>query len=132
VAVSVVVDDDAVDITLSGWDALWALRRRLHLPMADIVAARVAPVEEPRRELGLRLGGTAWPGSVLAGHYATRGHLREGWRQFWSVYRDREVLVIDTRLPRPRRVVLQHPDRHDLAWWIGERLGRRDERHGDG
>jgi hypothetical protein len=32
------------------------------------------------------------------------------------------VLVIDSWLERPSRVVLQHPDRHNLAWLIGERI----------
>ena len=50
---------------------------------------------------------------------------RKGARELWCVYKDPEVLVIDTRRERPCRVVLQHPDRHDLAWYIGERLGRR-------
>ena len=46
----------------------------------------------------------------------------KGKRQLWCVYRDDEVLVIDNRLNRPCRVVLQLPDRHDIAWYIGERL----------
>jgi hypothetical protein len=38
------------------------------------------------------------------------------------VYRDDEVLQLETRLDRPRYIVLQHPDRHTLAWLIGERI----------
>jgi hypothetical protein len=31
-------------------------------------------------------------------------------------------LVIDTTLDHPARIVLQHPDRERLAWFIGERI----------
>jgi hypothetical protein len=43
-------------------------------------------------------------------------------RQLWDVYTDTEVLVIETRLDSPWRVVLQHPDREFLAWIISERV----------
>jgi hypothetical protein len=119
--IDVQVSDDAVDVHLRGWDRVWALRRHLHLPMEEVVGARVAPVAELRRSLGLRLGGTAVPGRAIAGNYSRRGELCAGEREFWCVYRDPEALVIETRRPKPRRVVLQHPGRHDLAWWIGER-----------
>ncbi len=70
--------------------------------------------------VGWRVGGTYWPGRVAAGWFTMPD--RKAARQLWSVYRDDEVLVIDTTRERPCRVVLQRPDRHDLAWLIGERL----------
>ena|SRR5215213_5148378 len=119
-AVDVQVRDDRVEIRFSGWDHLWTLSRGMTIPMAAIVSARVAPTEEVRRDVGWRLGGTAWPGSILAGRFSVKG--RRNARQFWDVRKADEVLVIDTRLPRPSRIVLEHAARHDLAWWIGERL----------
>ncbi len=122
-SVEVEVRDAEVAVELSGIDAVYALRRHLRLPMSCITAAAVVPKAEARRSIGWRVGGTAFPGRVLAGWFVDRR--RRGHRQWWSTYRDDEVLVIDTTLRHPSRVVLQHPDRHDLAWWIGERLGRR-------
>lgn len=57
---------------------------------------------------------------TLTGRFTVRD--RKGERAFLSVYRDRELLAVETSVPRPRYVILQHPDRHDLAWWIGERV----------
>lgn len=118
--VHVYVLDNAVDITFSGFDSIWTLKSQLHLPLRDIEQARVAPVSELKRQLGWRVGGTYIPGWAACGHYTVPG--RKGARQLWCVYRDSEALVIDTKLERPARVVLQIPDRHDLAWLIGERV----------
>jgi hypothetical protein len=119
-AVNVFVHDDRVDIDFTGWNRIWALTRHLELATADIVDARIARRADLVAELGWRLGGTYWPGKVASGHYSTRG--RKGVRQLWDVYTDPEVLVIETRLDRPWRVVLQHRDREFLAWIIAERL----------
>jgi hypothetical protein len=118
--VDVFVSDTGVDIDLRGMDMVLCLARHLHLGIGDIVRAQVAPVRGLRDEIGWRFGGAAWPGALTTGWYTVRG--LKGRRQLWCVYRDPEVLVIDTTLPKPSRVVLQHPDRHDLAWYIGERL----------
>lgn len=125
VAVNVYVSDPGVDIRFDGLDAAWTLRRRLHIPVEQLVAARVERTDVARRELGWRLGGTYLPGVIAAGRYTFRPS-RDGERQLWCVYRDPEVLVIDTSAPVVTRVVLQHPDRHDLAWWIGERVAAQD------
>jgi hypothetical protein len=123
VAAHVFVSDDAVDITFSGADRVVTFSPRgQHLAMADIVAARVAPVEELRTRLRWRVGGGYFPGRLATGWFTVKGEKAK--RELWCVYRDREVLAIDTRLDKPSRVVLQLPDRHDIAWYIGERLAR--------
>jgi hypothetical protein len=122
-AVRVHVHDDRLQFDLDGIDALVALSWHFAIPMDHVVSASVRPFAEVRPDLGWRLGGTWIPGIVSAGTYGVTG--RPGARQFLSVYRDPEVLVIDTDLERPARVVVQHPDRHDLAWFIGERVGDR-------
>ena len=121
--VRVNVGDDAVDIAFTGMDRWVTLNRRgQHIAMADITSARVAPVAEVRSDTGLRVGGSYWPGRFATGWFNVKG--QKGKRQLWCVYRDPEVLVIETQLDRPCRVVLQTPNRHDIAWYIGERLGR--------
>ena len=118
-AIHVHVYDDAVDIELTGLDRTLALKSHLRLPMAVVTDARVATQRELKVDLGWRVGGTYVPGLVAAGHYGTRD--RKGVRQLWAAYRDPEVLVIETSLANPWRVVLQHPDRDRLAWLIAER-----------
>lgn len=119
-AVDVQVGDDRVEVRFTGLDRVWCLSSGFDVAMADVLSARVTPTGEVRRDLGWRLGGTAWPGSITAGRFSVKG--RPHARQFWDVRRADEVLVIETRQQRPARIVLEHPARHDLAWWIGERL----------
>lgn len=116
------VGDEQVEVAISGLDRVMALSGGVALDMSEVTGARVVPVAEAKAGLGWRVGGAYWPGWLATGWYTVPG--RKGARQLWSVYRDSEVLVIDTTRERPSRLVLQHPDRHDLAWWIGERLGR--------
>jgi hypothetical protein len=122
-AVRVHVHDDRIQFDLDGIDALLALSWHFAVPMDHVVSVSVRPFAEVRPDLHWRLGGTYVPGVVAAGTYGMVG--RPAARQLLSVYRDPEVLVIETDLERPARVVIQHPDRHDLAWFIGERLARR-------
>ena len=112
--------EEQVAILLTGIDSIWALRSRLIIPTDSIVSARVVSRDEAKQHLGWRFGGTYWPGTVAAGNYTVRGNHDQ--RAFWSVYRDDEVLEIETTLERPRFIVIQHPDRHTLAWLIGERI----------
>ena len=119
-AVEVVVHDDAVDIDLSGWNRVWSLKQHLRLAMHDIVDARVVTQSELKKTLGWRVLGTWVPGAITSGRYSSRG--RRGARQIWDTYRDPEVLLIETTLDDPWRVVLQHPDRERLAWLIAERV----------
>lgn len=114
------VSDRSVEVDFEGLDQVMCLARHVSIPIEHITAARVTAVEEVKAGIGWRVGGGYWPGWFATGHYTVPG--RKGARQLWCVYRDPEVLVIDTDLERPARLVLQHPDRHDLAWWIGERL----------
>lgn len=121
-SVHVHVDDQQVDIRFDGIDAFFALTTHVSIPMSSITHASVQPIAELKEQLGWRVGGGYVPGRLASGHFTVAG--RKGARQLWSTYRDTEALVIDTTLERPCRIVLQHPDRHDLAWWIGERIAR--------
>lgn len=122
-AVDVQVDDDQVAVGFSGLERLLTLKGGVELPIRSVASARVAPTAEVAAERAWRLFGSHLPGAVTAGEFSSKGEA-EG-RQLWCVERDDEVLVIDLHEDAEiayRRVVLQHPDRHDLAWWIGERV----------
>ena len=120
--VSVYVHDDRVTVDFDGLDRVMALKGHVEVALADVIDARVVPQAELRPDLGWRLGGGYWPGWFATGHFATKGS--KGARQLWDCYRDPDVLLIETRLDDPWRIVLQHPDRDRLAWLIAERLGR--------
>jgi len=119
-SVDVYVHDDRVTIDIGGLDQVWCLARHLEVAIDDVTAARVVPADDVTPDLGWRVGGGYWPHRMATGHFLVRD--RPSARQFWCAYRDREVLVIDTRLERPARIVLQHPDRDRLAWLIAERI----------
>ncbi len=122
-AIELVVNDDSIDLTFTGFDRFLALSKGMHLPINEITDARVATVVEMRKDLGWRVGGGYWPGRMATGHFTWKG--RQRYRQLWSVYREGEVLVIDTTRKNPARIVVQHPYRHDLAWLIAERIPPR-------
>jgi len=122
VTTHVQVDDDAVIVRFSGIHAVLAIKVLQRVAIEDVEGARLGSARELRKELGVRVGGGYWPGWLCTGHFTWKG--RQGLRQLWSVYRDDEVLVIDTKLQRPARIVLQHPDRERLAWLINERVSR--------
>ena len=112
--IEITVSAAGVSVELDGLDRLWALRRRVDLVRGDIARATVMSRRAAMASVGWRLGGTAAPGVALAGNFTFRP-AQPGRRQFWAVYRDTEVLVIDTHIDRPHRVVVQHPDRVRLA-----------------
>ena len=123
-AVRVDVFDDAVEIAFTGMDKWLTLNPHgQRIAMDDVTAARVTSRAEAGANRGWKVGGSWWFNSLAAGWFTAKD--RKGGRELWCVRKAHEVLVIDTRLARPSRIVLQHPDRHDLAWYIGERLGRR-------
>jgi hypothetical protein len=122
-AVHVYVHDDRVTIDFDGWEQVWCLKRHVELPIEHITDARVVPVGEVGEGLGWRVGGGYWPGRMATGHFTVPG--RSGARQLWCVFRDPDVLVIETDLDSPARVVLQHEDRDRLAWLIAERIPAR-------
>jgi hypothetical protein len=119
-AVHVTVADDAVDIRLTGLDAVLSLSSGLRLPLSEVTGARLAPRRELLAELRWRVGGGYWPGGFATGWFTWRGHPRT-W-QLWCTYRDEEVLVIDTNRTRPGRIVLQLADRAEQCWYLNERL----------
>jgi hypothetical protein len=119
-AVAVALTDAGIDVRLTGMDMVWSLRGTLSLPWSDVVGARVVDAKTARSRLLLRLGGTGLTGVVKAGRFTVRGE--PGVREFWATYRDPELLEIETTNEQPKRVVLQVPDRAELAAAINARV----------
>jgi hypothetical protein len=107
----------------SGWDRLWSFSREVSVPLAAVIVARVVPICVARSELGWRMGGTAIPGRVIAGWFSWRR--RPGYRQWWATFRDPQVLMIDTTMKRPARLVLQTLRRDELAAALSADVAQR-------
>lgn len=112
------VTEAGVEVRFRGLDRALALSGGVVLAADEIVAAGRAPQAELRAPLRFRVGGGYWPGGFTTGWFTERS--RKGVLQLWSVYRDPEVLFIDTTRQRPCRLVLQHPDHAALAARIND------------
>jgi len=126
-AVNAVVHDTTFDIDLTGLDALWGLKQHLSIPLNQVVSARVLPRDEATQQLGLRLHGTWFPGRLHAGTFLIRerkGPFRSRPRAFVFMRRGSSVLEVQTTLDVPAVILVECADANDLAWFIGERLGR--------
>ena len=97
-AVRIEVTSQSVIVSLSGLDAVWALKRRLVINRADIVSVRVAPRKEVVSLLRLRLYGSFVPGLLCAGTFSVgkKAGLPRGSRAFMSIQRAKQVLLITT------------------------------------
>jgi hypothetical protein len=107
--VSVTVSDGCLRVRLRGSDAVWAFKRGLDVPLSAVSDVRVADERSPwlgvsRRELGLRLPGSAVPGVIVAGSYRSK---TRGWT-FCCLRRGQRALVVELEpgAVRYRRLVL--------------------------
>lgn len=79
--VELTLRDDALVVEVLGWHRLWALRRRVEVPIAAIRAVRRLPPDAiDAWWLGWRVPGTHLPGVIVAGTF-----YRGGERHFWDV-----------------------------------------------
>jgi hypothetical protein len=122
-AVVVELTDAGIDVRLTGMDMVWAVRGAVSVPWSDVVGARVVDANAARQRLLLRTMGSGLTGVVKAGRFTVRGE--PGVREFWATYRDPEFLQIETTHERPKRIVLQVPDRAQLAAAINARVADR-------
>jgi hypothetical protein len=85
-------------ITLTGIDALWALKRKLVVSRSIITSAKVFDRKATIRLLKLRLWGSYLPGVVCAGTFSVskKVGLPPGSRAFMSVCRAKQILVVTT------------------------------------
>ncbi|MEX2430366.1 MAG: hypothetical protein WD645_00430 [Dehalococcoidia bacterium] len=104
-------------VDLEGLEKVWALKRGLSLPLADIAAVTAEePGDKPRNYWrALRFPGTFLPWVIKAGTYYTA----EGW-EFWYVTSGKGFLVLDLSAGPYQRVVLGLDDAAAWARRISE------------
>ncbi len=73
-----------------GLHKLWALRRRVEIPLTSIRAVRAYPDVTLGWWKGWRLPGTHVPRIIVAGTF-----YRDGRRTFWDVVRPQGAIVVD-------------------------------------
>lgn len=115
------VGPDALAVGFGGLDVFLCLSAGVEIPWVAVVDARVVPFRTARAEIGWRVGGGYFPGWFATGWYTVPGV--KGARQLWRVYRGDELLVVETLLARPRRLVLQVRDPVALGAEINARAG---------
>jgi hypothetical protein len=116
-AVTTQVTHDELMITLTGVDALWAIKRRLVINHQHIVSAKVMDRKDAIKLLRLRLWGSYLPGVVCAGTFSVskKAGLPPGSRAFCSMYRAKQVLIITTSNTRPGLVIVQVAEPEAIA-----------------
>jgi len=117
VGIEVRVEGDDLVVRTGGLDTLLTLTRELRIARSDITDAQLLPVADAKATLGWRIGGGYFPRGFATGWFLWKG--RRGLWQWWCVFRDDEVLVIDTDQPKPARLVIQTPDRAAIAKQLG-------------
>ena len=80
---------DTLVIRMTGWDKLWALKRRIQIPIAHVRGVRLAD-DIARGPKGWRFPGTYLPGVITAGTF-----YRNGERTFWAVHDPNDAIAID-------------------------------------
>ena len=108
-AVTTQVTHDELIVTLTGIDAMWALKRQLVINRQHVVSAQVMGRKAAIKLLRFRLWGSYLPGVVCAGTFSVskKAGLPPGSRAFMSINRAKEILVVTTSLARPRLIGLQ-------------------------
>ena len=123
-AVSIDIVGDELVVSVTGPDVALALRRSISVPVAAITSVEIGFKNPLLDQLGFRIRGASIPGLLVAGTYSVWASYRrfEGERQFWFTKRATEVLVIETDIARPSRLVIETEDRHELRRRLNEEL----------
>jgi hypothetical protein len=110
------VNNGTLDITLTGWDRVWAVKKHISVPVSHIknveIRSGTAKPVPSRNWKTLRLGGSYWPGKIIAGTYWS-WETKE-W-SFWNTRKGEKVVVIDLEGNKYSRLVLEVDDPEGLV-----------------
>ena len=105
-------------IHIQGWSQLWALKRRVRVPLTAVQEVRRVPLPVTGWWKGWRMPGTHIPHVIVAGSfYPSTG------REFWDVRRGNEALEIRLADAQYERVVVDVEDFEANVAMLNEALG---------
>ena len=96
---------DALEVQVTGWDKVWALKSHLTIPLAHVVSAELAGDEARRVWHGLRMPGTNIPGVITAGTF-----YKDGSRVFWDVHDADRAVAIHLRDDQHTELIVEVDD----------------------
>ena len=102
-------------LEIRGWSKLWALKKQLRVPLAEIRAVRRDPQAAKGWWKGWRMPGTHIPGVITAGTF----YRRTG-REFWDVRSGSKAVTIELDRGKYRRVVVDVADPESAIRRIAE------------
>jgi hypothetical protein len=110
--------DEAIVVTLSGWRLVFAMKRKVVLPYANIVAIEHDPDVYHHVQTRVRLTRRTGNKMFRIGAY----HGFSGW-SFWSCGIGRNAVVFETTGVQYRYVVVEMPDPQQLARNLRQEVG---------
>src|SRR5439155_11602778 len=110
VNVRVTIGDSTLLVEPLGYDLLLTLRRRIEIPLGQVLSARVLPREDAPGGV-FRFPGTHLPGVRKAGSYLDR----DRGRVFWDVRRAASVVVVTCADGAPYRALVLEFAEPDLV-----------------
>ncbi|MCA1702948.1 MAG: hypothetical protein LC808_06635, partial [Actinobacteria bacterium] len=114
-----ITDSDLV-VTPRGFNKVWALKRRVSIPLTSITSAKVITTRTRDLPLGIRLPGSAIPGLVLAGTY-----LKNGERSFYALRDGKDIVLLELTEHRYARVGVQTKNPYDVVNRINSHIDAR-------
>lgn len=114
---SVSIAGDRLIVRLTGWQAVFALRREIDIALNNVVSAQADTVTS-KRPNGLRLPGTYLPNVITAGSYWRK---EQGW-SFWSVRHEEMAIDIRLRDTHYYRLVIEVDDPQATAALIEDAI----------
>lgn len=116
--VDITVRDDKLIVLVCGLHVLWALRRRLVIPLSRVTEIRAEPDLSLRSVRGFRMPGTYVPGLITAGTYVSGGK-----SEFWDVSRPPHAVVIELDGGAYKRLVVDVADPAGTVRRVREAIG---------
>jgi hypothetical protein len=97
------ITDRLLTIELQGLHRLWALKRRIQVPLAHVRGATADPdiIGEPK---GIRAPGLHLPGAVIG------TFLQDGEKHFWDVRSGRHAIVVELAEETYTRLIVDVDD----------------------
>ncbi|MEY4532861.1 MAG: hypothetical protein RI926_630 [Actinomycetota bacterium] len=109
---TVLISDGKLKVLLSFWEKIGGLSGDISIPLGDVRGATADPTFI-KNDLGIRAGGTGFPGLIAEGHFRKNGD-----RLFAMWRKGEQVVVIELQGQKWDRLVLGCEDAQALAQLI--------------